>query len=100
MAFPNLVTADDEMDVGAMLETLGRELGIRRLLLEGGGRTNGQFFRAELVDEVSLLVAPAIDGGDDVGGASMPGLRSAKRPGCRCLEPKRWSTASSTCVTG
>ena len=64
-----LVASDDPMDVGALLETLGRELGVRRLLLEGGGRTNGQFLRAGLVDEISLLVAPAIDGGAGVGGA-------------------------------
>ena len=63
-----LVAAEDPMNVAAMLETLGRELGINRLLLEGGGHTNGQFLRAGLVDEVSLLVAPAIDGGDGVSG--------------------------------
>jgi len=31
-------------------------------MLEGGGRINGSFLRAGLVDEVSLLVAPLADG--------------------------------------
>ncbi|MFG1378728.1 RibD family protein [Xanthobacter autotrophicus] len=50
------------MDLAAMLDVLGRELGISRLLLEGGAIINGSFFAAGLVDELSLLLAPALDG--------------------------------------
>ena len=63
-----LVAEDDAMSVGPMLDALGRELGIRRLLLEGGGHINGSLLAAGLVDEISLLVAPAIDGGTGVTG--------------------------------
>jgi riboflavin biosynthesis pyrimidine reductase len=51
-----------ELDLHLALETLNRELGVKRLLLEGGGVTNGNVLRAGLVDEVSLLIAPSIDG--------------------------------------
>lgn len=51
-----------ELDLRLALDTLNRELGVKRLLLEGGGITNGIFLRAGLVDEVSLLVFPFIDG--------------------------------------
>ncbi len=51
-----------ELDVPLALETLNRELGVKRLLLEGGGITNGNLLRAGLVDEVSLLVYPFVDG--------------------------------------
>ncbi len=51
-----------EMDLAAMLDVLGRQLAIRRLLLEGGAATNGAFFAAGLVDELSLVLAPAIEG--------------------------------------
>ena len=51
-----------EIDLAAALETLNRELGIERLLLEGGGGANGALLRAGLVDEISLVVSPAIDG--------------------------------------
>jgi 5-amino-6-(5-phosphoribosylamino)uracil reductase len=44
------------------MDALGDSFGIRRILLEGGGRINGAFLKAGLIDEVSLLVAPAIDG--------------------------------------
>ncbi len=51
-----------DLDLRLALETLNRELGIKRLLIEGGGRTNGSFLRAGLVDEISLAICPAVDG--------------------------------------
>jgi riboflavin biosynthesis pyrimidine reductase len=63
-----VISDQPEMNVGPMLEVLGRELGIQTLLLEGGGHINGSLIKAGLVDEISLLVAPAIDGGDGVTG--------------------------------
>jgi riboflavin biosynthesis pyrimidine reductase len=41
---------------------LNRELGIKRVLIEGGGVANGAFLRAGLVDELSLVVCPTVDG--------------------------------------
>lgn len=35
---------------------------MERLLLEGGGGANGAFLRAGLIDELSLIVCPVIDG--------------------------------------
>ena len=52
-----------ELDLGAALEFLNRELGVERLLIEGGGLNNGAFLRAGLVDEISLAICPAVDGG-------------------------------------
>lgn len=51
-----------EIDLALTLEILNRELGIERLLLEGGGVTNGALLRAGLVDELALVLCPAIDG--------------------------------------
>ncbi len=51
-----------EVDLPAALETLNRELGIRRLLLEGGGAANGALLHAGLVDELSLVIAPSVEG--------------------------------------
>jgi riboflavin biosynthesis pyrimidine reductase len=52
----------EKLDLADALEVLRRELGIERLLLEGGGHVNGSFLRAGLVDEISLILAPAVDG--------------------------------------
>lgn len=52
----------DAVDIPQALRILRNELGIERLLLEGGGEVNGGFLRAGVVDEVSLLVVPVVDG--------------------------------------
>lgn len=36
--------------------------GVSTLLLEGGGITNGMFLQESLIDEISLLIYPGIDG--------------------------------------
>jgi riboflavin biosynthesis pyrimidine reductase len=51
-----------ELDLRLALEILNRELGIERLLLEGGGGANGAFLRAGLIDEISLVLSPSVDG--------------------------------------
>ncbi len=50
------------IDLPTVLGKLRRLLGIRTLLLEGGGKINGSFLAAGLVDEVSVLIAPVADG--------------------------------------
>jgi riboflavin biosynthesis pyrimidine reductase len=57
-----IFAGEHDLDLGLALEILNRELGIKRLLLEGGGVTNGAFLRAGLIDEVSLTIFPAADG--------------------------------------
>lgn len=52
----------DEMDVSLALEKLKRLFGIQTLLLEGGSVINGAFHQADMVDELSLVVAPLIAG--------------------------------------
>ena len=44
-----------ELDIGLALEILNRELGIKRLLLEGGGGANGAFLRAGFVRDQDLV---------------------------------------------
>src|SRR5438874_2856768 len=51
-----------QIDLSLTLDTLNRELGVNRLLLEGGGVANGAFLRAGLIDEFNLILSPAIDG--------------------------------------
>jgi riboflavin biosynthesis pyrimidine reductase len=60
-----VVSDGAELDLAAMLETVGRAFPIKRLLLEGGGTINGRFLAAGLVDEVHVLVAPAFDGHEE-----------------------------------
>jgi riboflavin biosynthesis pyrimidine reductase len=55
-----IVLPSAKPDPATMLDILGRELGIRLLLLEGGAIINGSFLAAGLVDELSLLIAPSL----------------------------------------
>jgi riboflavin biosynthesis pyrimidine reductase len=51
-----------DVDLAVALDRIAGALGVRTLLLEGGGRINGMMLRDGLIDEVSLLVAPIADG--------------------------------------
>jgi riboflavin biosynthesis pyrimidine reductase len=51
-----------QLDLSLTLDVLNHELGVKRLLLEGGGGANGAFLRAGLVDELNLILCPAVDG--------------------------------------
>lgn len=57
-----LFAGDDGRDLDMAMATLSAEFGVRTLLLEGGGILNGAFLKAGLIDEISLLVYPGIDG--------------------------------------
>ncbi|HEV7766132.1 MAG TPA: RibD family protein [Thermoanaerobaculia bacterium] len=50
------------IDLAKVLQKLRAHFGIRKLLLEGGGKINGSFLAANLIDELSILVAPVADG--------------------------------------
>ncbi len=82
-----------EIDFHAALAWLREHWQVQRLLCEGGGELNAALFRAGLVDELHLTIAPKIIGGrhaptiaDGIGftqltQASRLELRSLKRAG-------------------
>ena len=57
-----IVSGSTSIDLSKAVSRLKQHFGIERLLLEGGGRINGAFLEAELIDEMSLLLVPGIDG--------------------------------------
>ncbi len=61
-----IVSGERSIDLVRAVNLLGELFGIRTLLLEGGGHINGAFLQAGLVDEVSLLLVPGIDGRHDI----------------------------------
>ncbi len=52
----------DTIDLPEAMKTLRSEFGVERMAILGGGHINGGFLAAGLIDEVSLLLAPGIDG--------------------------------------
>ena len=57
-----LIAGTPEIDLRLALEKIHARFGVRTLMLEGGGKINGAMLRAGLIDEVSVLVAPVVDG--------------------------------------
>jgi 2,5-diamino-6-(ribosylamino)-4(3H)-pyrimidinone 5'-phosphate reductase len=51
-----------DLDLKLVLHKLNKLFGIRRLRIDGGGHVNGSFLKAGLIDELSLVVAPLVDG--------------------------------------
>jgi len=51
-----------ELDFALVLDKLGKLFPIQTILLEGGGHINGSLLKAGLVDELSLLHYPVVDG--------------------------------------
>ena len=61
-----VVAGKSSVDLATAVKELRQCFGIRRLLLEGGGHINGGFLQAGLVDEVSVLTVPGIDGRHEI----------------------------------
>lgn len=57
-----IATGKGSINLADAMQTLADEFGVERLAVLGGGLINGGFLAAGLIDEVSLLLAPGIDG--------------------------------------
>jgi riboflavin biosynthesis pyrimidine reductase len=51
-----------DIDLARVVAILADELGTERLIVEGGPHVSGSFVNAGLVDEISVLVLPLVDG--------------------------------------
>lgn len=57
-----IATGKKEIDLRRAVEILKEQFGVDRLAIVGGGNINGGFLAAGLLDEVSVMIAPGIDG--------------------------------------
>ncbi len=60
------IIVDDAAVLRKGLEAVGREFGIRCISAQGGGILNGALLAEGLIDELSLVVYPGIDGLSDI----------------------------------
>lgn len=68
----HLPCGGDRVHLPRALEALG-DRGVERLLVEGGSRVAGSFLAEDLVDRLTLYVAPVIVGGEGPTLAAAPG---------------------------
>ncbi len=57
-----IVVGKEHTDVRRAVELLAEQFGVERMAVVGGGKINGGFLSAGLLDEMSLMIAPGIDG--------------------------------------
>lgn len=57
-----IVTGKGKIDLARAMEILGEQFGVQKVVIVGGGNINGGFLEAGLIDEVSVMIAPGIDG--------------------------------------
>ena len=90
-----IIGGETDLDLALVLEKLRALFGIELLLLEGGGHLNGSFQRENLIDEVSVILAPLVAGDGEkclFEGGSLEAYRlknSAAMNGCLWLQYER-----------
>lgn len=57
-----IVCGEKHIDLHKAVEILHTEFGVERMAIVGGGTINAAFLNAGLLDEVSILLGPGIDG--------------------------------------
>ena len=57
-----IVCGEKHIDLHKAVEILYTEFGVERMAIVGGGTINAAFLHAGLLDEVSILLGPGIDG--------------------------------------
>lgn len=57
-----IATGKEHVDIARALEILQNEFGVDRLAVVGGGKINGGFLSAGVVDEISIVIGPGVDG--------------------------------------
>lgn len=60
-----IVAGKEKVDLPLLMETLWRDHGVRKLMIEGGPTLNWHMLRHRLVDEIRLIHLPFIVGGSD-----------------------------------
>ncbi len=62
MGISYIAVGKESIDLPRAAEILAETFGIERMSIVGGGKINGGFLAARLIDEMSLMIAPGIDG--------------------------------------
>lgn len=74
-----IAVGENEIDLPYAMEILYYKFDIHRLAVVGGGHINGSFLAEGLLNEVSLMIGPGIDGRDGMT-AVFDGIQDMNRP--------------------
>lgn len=68
-----------KIDLAKAVDILNTEFGVQRMAIVGGGHINGGFLATGLLDEVSVMIGPGIDGRKGMASV-FDGIADANRP--------------------
>ena len=74
-----IAAGKEGIDLAKAVDILNTEFGVERMAVVGGGHINAAFMAAGLLDEVSIMVGPGIDGRKGMAG-SFDGIGDSCRP--------------------
>ncbi len=74
-----IAVGKNRIDLPKAMDILNTEFGVERIVLAGGGHINGAFLAEGLLDEVSLMLGPGIDGRKGMA-AVFDGINEPDRP--------------------
>lgn len=74
-----IAVGTDHIDLAKAVDILNTEFGVKRMAVVGGGHINGAFLEAGLLDEVSVMIGPGIDGRKGMASV-FDGIGDANRP--------------------
>ncbi len=60
LEIPYIFAGEEKIDIKTALFKLKKLFNVEMLLLEGGSEINGAFLRADVIDELSLVVSPVV----------------------------------------
>ena len=89
---PYIFAGEDSIDLSVALNKLKNLFGIETLVMCGGSVINGAFFRENLVDEISLVVAPYVEGDESLSIMNTKGVFNNNE--------FRFTTADAICGNG
>lgn len=69
----------ERIDLAKAVDILNTEFGVERMAVVGGGHINGAFLEAGLLDEVSVMIGPGIDGRKGMASV-FDGIEDTNRP--------------------
>lgn len=74
-----IAAGTDGIDLAKAVDILNTGFGVERMAIVGGGHINGGFLAAGLLDEVSVMIGPGIDGRKGMASV-FDGIEDADRP--------------------
>lgn len=57
-----IVAGETNIDLNKVSEILYEKFNVKRMAIVGGGNINGGYLKANLIDEISVVLGPAVDG--------------------------------------